>query len=465
MFPVALHPLVKQLEDDAYSNPSRAIEVARQLLKHSHSPEQLAYVYEHLGFTHLILGEHRLSCLFYEQARTFQPQGTYILANLAHAQYELGQRDKAVETGREALMLKDQIACQTAECLVEPLQAPHHGPLNLISFSLYGQSSRYCEMAVLNVLAAQRHLPDFVCRFYLDDSVPTALVRRLRSLGAQCVFMGNQVTRMPATFWRFLAMDDEQADCVLVRDVDALVDARDAWCVQNWRQSEYPFHIIRDDCCHTELILAGLLGIRAGVLRGIQTRIEQYLHESGPAGWKRYADQLFLRNKIWPSVRRHAWTHDQIYGYGQMGERAPDRLDKQMTGPLNAFIGANHATARVTCRFDQPIPPGVVPLLTIRNGAGLVVCCHALQAVTGGALAPSPSPAASEWEIHLPRLYESPLHSGGWTCHPGVSAEAQAHVGEGSVDPVLLGVNPACTDSDGAERTGSPDGNGTEHAG
>jgi hypothetical protein len=32
-------------------------------------PAQVAYVYERLGFAHLVLGEHRLSCLFYPVAR------------------------------------------------------------------------------------------------------------------------------------------------------------------------------------------------------------------------------------------------------------------------------------------------------------------------------------------------------------------------------------------------------------
>jgi hypothetical protein len=62
-----------------------------------------------------------------------------------------------------------------------------------------------------------------------------------------------------------------------VRNVDALIDAREAWCVQDWRRSSQPFHIIRDDCCHTELILAGLFGIRSGVLRNVAARMACFL--------------------------------------------------------------------------------------------------------------------------------------------------------------------------------------------
>lgn len=176
VFPEALRPWVDQVEAHAYTHPALAIDAARQLLKQCHSPEQLGYVYEQLGFAHLILGEHRLSCLFYEQARAWDPDNMYVLANLAHAQYELGEREQAVQTGRRALAIKDRQACGSAASNAPHLHRPHRGAHHLVSFSLYGHLPRYGEMAVLNVLATQRHLPGFVCRFYIDDSVPAAVV-------------------------------------------------------------------------------------------------------------------------------------------------------------------------------------------------------------------------------------------------------------------------------------------------
>ena len=88
-FPEDLRTLVDQVEAHVYTQPQIAIEAARQLLKQCTHAEHLAYVYEQLGFSHLILGEHRLSCVFYEQARALQPTNIYVLANLAHARYEL----------------------------------------------------------------------------------------------------------------------------------------------------------------------------------------------------------------------------------------------------------------------------------------------------------------------------------------------------------------------------------------
>lgn len=430
-FPLALHALVERLQAQVYERPALAIEAARQLLKQCHAPEQLAFVYEQMGFAHLILGEHRLSCLFYEQARALQPYNMYVLANLAHARYELGEREEAVAIGRQALQLKDQLAYQDADA-DRLLLSPYAGSVNLIAFSLYGHLSRYGEMAVLNVLAARRHLPDFVCRFYTDSSVPPALVQRLKSLGAQCIDMGEQAGSMPATFWRFLAMDDEQADCVLVRDVDALIDAREAWCVRDWQTSGLPFHIVRDDCCHTELILAGLWGIRSGVLRDVRQRIHHFLERKGDSGWKRYGDQLFLREALWPAVRGHALTHDTVYGFGQR-VHAVNHSPEPSQGPRNSFMGANHATAQIDCTIEDQLPPDGQVVARIMEASGSLVCCHPMQAVPD---------QRGHWRLHLPQLYADRLQSGLWRVHVSGQAHAEG-LGSGSIDPVLLGIGTA----------------------
>ena len=434
LFPAELQPLVAQLEAHSYDNPQRAIEVARQLLVRCSLSEHLAYVYEKLGFAYLILGEHRLSCVFYEQARTIDPHNVYVLANFAHALYELGERDLALRHGREALRLKDLQACERLGQSVEALDVLHRGSRNLIAFSLYGDKPRYCEMAVLNVLAAQRHLPDFVCRVYLDSSVPLAVLQRLEAVGAQCVHLGEDATRMPPTFWRFLAMDDAQADYVMVRDVDALIDARDAHTVRQWYQSGAAFHIIRDDCCHTELILAGLFGIRAGAMRDIRSRIDAYVGAQGQASWSRFADQLFLRTHIWPHVRENALTHDRIYGYGQRLQ-AMSYHPHASQGPMSSFIGANHATCELACTLE-PIPPDTQPYVTIQNGAGALVCRYGMRKEDDQ----TPS---GRWIVLIPHLYKAPIESGHWRCEMVLAQSGRFQHGEGSVDPVLLGITSA----------------------
>ncbi|HSV58207.1 MAG TPA: hypothetical protein VLJ19_04845 [Variovorax sp.] len=48
---------------------------------------------------------------------------------------------------------------------------------NIISYTLFGASPRYCEPAVKNVEVAAELFPQWRCRVYLDDTVPAAVHR------------------------------------------------------------------------------------------------------------------------------------------------------------------------------------------------------------------------------------------------------------------------------------------------
>ena len=207
---------------------------------------------------------------------------------------------------------------------------------------------------MLNCLAAREHFPGFVCRFHLDDSVPATIVRRLEEQGAELVSMRGRASDVFPTAWRFLALDDPQAEIVLVRDVDSLLDAREAWCVREWIDSGKPFHIIRDDCCHTELILAGLFAARTGVLGSVADRLAGFVNSVADRGAGRYSDQLFLRQCIWPLIRDHAVTHDRIYGYGTDVCSVPVELPGA-TGLRNKFMGAGYATYQVDVSLEKPL--------------------------------------------------------------------------------------------------------------
>jgi len=262
-FPTDLQPLIRSIERDIYDHPESVIKPLRGLLLRPIDNAQLCYTYEHLGFAFLLLAEHRMSRIFYEHALSLEPDNVYVLANLAHAVYELGDKGAGIEYGRRALRLKDTLAMVAGKV---DIGKPHRGETNLVAFSLYGGKARYCETAILNCVAVHEHLPGFVCRFYVDHSVPEQVTLRLRKHSAEVIPITGRIASFPPTMWRFLAIDDRSADIVLVRDADSIIDAREAYCVKDWIQSGKPFHIIRDDCCHTELIHAGLFGAQSGIV-------------------------------------------------------------------------------------------------------------------------------------------------------------------------------------------------------
>jgi tetratricopeptide (TPR) repeat protein len=398
-FPPHLGALVRGIERDIYTRPESVIAPLRQLLQQCNSDEQIGYTCGQLGFAYLRLAEHRMSEIFYEYALIHQPDNVTLLANLAHAVYETGDKQKGVEYGRRAFKLKDQIAVAAGRIA---MGTPNRGGSNLISFSLYGDDAKYCETAVLNCLAAKEHLPGFICRFYVDQSVPDAVVQRLRGQAAELVHVSGKAISFLPTFWRFLALDDRNADVVLVRDADSIVDAREAFCVNEWLETRKPFHIIRDDCCHTELIHAGLFGAKSGIVNNVEQRIAGFIasEENWPIG--RYSDQLFLRKCVWPMVREHAVTHDSVYGYGTDVREIPPRAPST-SEDCNYFIGANYANYRLQFSVQGALAEGDLYFIRIIDEKRRVVCEHRMELANDGGLA-----------ISLPRSHAQKVDTGAW---------------------------------------------------
>ncbi|TDV23823.1 hypothetical protein C7405_1285 [Paraburkholderia caballeronis] len=238
---------------------------------------------------------------------------------LSHAHGALKQWDEVRRYGLYALNLRDRRFGGVPPMPHEPspdmppLPSPETRERNVISFSLFGGDSKYGETAVLNVVEQPRAYPHWVCRFYIDDSVPAAIVDRLRNGGAQIVRISGDHAQWPGTMWRFLALDDPRVDRVLFRDADSVISNREAEAVDQWLHSGKRFHAMRDSGTHTELLLAGLWGAVRGALPPIDTLVRHFMRT--PLESAHFADQYFLRQSVWPYARASLMQHDSMFGF------------------------------------------------------------------------------------------------------------------------------------------------------
>ncbi|MDR0457451.1 MAG: hypothetical protein LBH10_00255 [Burkholderiaceae bacterium] len=183
----------------------------------------------------------------------------------------------------------------------------------MIAFSLFGHDSKYCETAVLNVQEQPDIYPDWICRFYVDGSVPEQVIGRLQAGGAQVVRVEGAALQWPGPMWRFLALDDPQAHRILFRDADSVISRREAGAVAEWISSGKRFHMMRDWGSHTELMMAGLWGVAAGSLPPLDKLMERFM--SAPLESRHFADQYFLRRFVWPYARMSLMQHDSVFGF------------------------------------------------------------------------------------------------------------------------------------------------------
>lgn len=177
---------------------------------------------------------------------------------------------------------------------------------NIICFSLFGSLPRYCETAVLNVELAKQIYPEWTCRFYLDNSVPTDVVERLQNSGAEVIHVGDN-PKISGLFWRFFIFDDPNVQCFIIRDADSMLSYKEKAAVDEWLKSGKWFHIMRDGIEHCELILAGMWGGYGGVLENIKTLAQNY-YDDLPI-LNKTIDQHFLRT-LYPTVAQSVLIHD-----------------------------------------------------------------------------------------------------------------------------------------------------------
>ncbi|MGL6000074.1 MAG: hypothetical protein ACRC1I_26795 [Pseudomonas proteolytica] len=185
---------------------------------------------------------------------------------------------------------------------------------NIIAFSLFGDSPRYGESAIANVTVAKELFPHWRCRVYLDDTVPAAIHRRLQEAGAQVIDMsGTTQDGVHPLMWRFLVADDPEVDRYLIRDADSLLSEREQAAIEQWIASDCWFHHVRDYFTHTELILAGLWGGCRGGLMPLKPLMQAWLARQ--ADVTRFADQIFLRERVWPTLRQSVLSHDEWFDF------------------------------------------------------------------------------------------------------------------------------------------------------
>ncbi len=168
--------------------------------------------------------------------------------------------------------------------------------MKLVSFSLWGDHPLYTIGAFENIELIREIYPGWKCRFYVPENYE--LIAKLLTEGAQVV---ERPWANPY-FWRFLAADDPDIECVIFRDVDSRVNPREEGAVKEWLRSGKRAHLMKDAEPHrTEYILSGMWGLRAGGVVNMSALMEEWFSRDRLTD--KYDDQRFLKSAVWPLVK------------------------------------------------------------------------------------------------------------------------------------------------------------------
>lgn len=181
--------------------------------------------------------------------------------------------------------------------------------LKVISFSLWGSKPFYWKGALENIRLAKEIYPDWVCRFYVDNTVEEKIWQKIKDEGGEVIMVNNSLGSFHGMFWRFLPNDDPDVEVFISRDCDSRLNVREKACVDEWLGSDKGFHCMHDHPYHKCVpILGGMWGAKHGCISDMEGKIRD---------WNKYhckgIDQTFLLKVIWPLVKNDCIRHDSVH--------------------------------------------------------------------------------------------------------------------------------------------------------
>ena len=181
----------------------------------------------------------------------------------------------------------------------------------VISYSLYGQQLKFLVGAIKNAQLAQRFFPGFTVRFYVGNSVPSWCRSTLALFPNVEIILVDEPENSISRMWRFRAILDPKVDVVLSRDADARLSYREVLAHQEFLDSQFDFHIIRDHPTgHGYLISAGMFACKNKGMNFFEK-----LWSETPLRDTYMQDQEFLSSQIYPQIAGNVLVHDPYYNY------------------------------------------------------------------------------------------------------------------------------------------------------
>jgi len=137
----------------------------------------------------------------------------------------------------------------------------------IISFSIWGDSEIYNYGLVENVLNIKKYLPEFMVYIYYNNTILDKIFNLFQNMeNVVLIYIDNTHLKASNMLWRFKPCFYSNS-IVFVRDTDSLINIRDITSMNEFINSKFNFHSIKDSIHHIKYkILGGMWGCKNGLL-------------------------------------------------------------------------------------------------------------------------------------------------------------------------------------------------------
>lgn len=203
--------------------------------------------------------------------------------------------------------------------------------VKVVSFSLWGNESRYTIGSIKNADLAKEFYPDFECWFHIHkQSVPQNIIDELvKRDNVKIFYKEGDINTTKPMMWRFEPIINPEVEVMMSRDTDTRILLREKLAVEEWLQSDKLIHIMRDHPYHNYTIQGGMWGIKQNNLCNWEELMKNVIQTSS-----RLYDQLFVSNIIYNIYKNSAMIHASHHKYENNAKDFPIPFckDKKFVG-------------------------------------------------------------------------------------------------------------------------------------
>ena len=197
--------------------------------------------------------------------------------------------------------------------------------VKVISFSLWGNETKYTIGAIKNADLAKDFYPDFECWFYIHTpTVPQNIIDELsKKNNVKIILKDSNLNTSKPMMWRFEPIINPEVEVMMSRDTDTRILLREKLAVDEWLNSDKLIHIMRDHPHHSYTIQGGMWGIKQNNLCNLKQLFDNVVQNS-----QYLYDQLFTSNVLYQIYKNTALIHATFHKFEPFAKNFPISYDE-----------------------------------------------------------------------------------------------------------------------------------------
>jgi hypothetical protein len=203
----------------------------------------------------------------------------------------------------------------------------------IISFCIWGKSNLYNLGILENAIIMPKIFPGWIVHVIYTPTANQKIINELSKIPWVELEMFNEPNHSKNTMLRFLPGMDPKNDVVIFRDADSRLLKRDYLAVMDWlKNTDKKVHLMRDHSANKSLIMAGLWGVREGIIAKPEIVQKFFDYYKNPEFNKWSIDQVYLRKYIYPLISDKTCIHASFNQFESWSKPFPEGCPSRRFG-------------------------------------------------------------------------------------------------------------------------------------